>query len=154
EYEAGRCEKAKQWFAVAFHMGRLIDSQPDDGAVRVRRARALLRIGRPDEARKELTRAVELKADDMALADVYADLGDWKTAAGFTKAVDSPNATIFTWDDHALLHLRVGDVDGYRKACATGFRTGQIQEAWMFGPDGALDAESLAKLTKMSDSLK
>jgi hypothetical protein len=41
--QAALAEKEKQWFAVAFHLGRLLLDSPDDGELKRRRDEALSR---------------------------------------------------------------------------------------------------------------
>lgn len=62
------------------------------------RARALVRLGREEEAREALSQ-LESKGDDYAMAALMAELGDQDAAYARLMAVD-------TWDDWATLAIR------------------------------------------------
>jgi tetratricopeptide (TPR) repeat protein len=112
-------ERSQQWFAAAFHLSRLIEAEPADGSHHLRRGIALARLGRKDEAGKDFARARELDVSELALAEAYSSAGQWDDAATiFGRAVEARDATAPVWHRHALLCLRRGDANGYRKACA------------------------------------
>jgi Flp pilus assembly protein TadD len=117
--EAASSERAGQWFAAVFHLNRLLEAEPADALLHLRRGYALGRSGDREEARRELGRARELKVALPTLGSAYAGLGLWEDAtATFAQAVEARDANVDTWYCHALLRLQRGDRDGYRKACA------------------------------------
>jgi tetratricopeptide (TPR) repeat protein len=60
---AEQWEKTGQWTAAAYHLGRLIDLNPTDEKLLVRRADAYRRAGQWLPAASDYSRALELKAD-------------------------------------------------------------------------------------------
>jgi tetratricopeptide (TPR) repeat protein len=55
----------------------------------------------------------------------FCELGEWaKASADFSRAVGLMDAPIYVWYFRALLCLRAGDADGYRKVCAS------MRERW------------------------
>src|SRR5262249_13514413 len=61
--QAAACEAARRWFAAAFHLQRLLDAQPGDGLLRLRRGRAYTGLGQPDKAVADYTRVSGLKPE-------------------------------------------------------------------------------------------
>jgi tetratricopeptide (TPR) repeat protein len=117
--EAASAEQAGRWFAARLHLDRLLDAEPDNGDLHLRRAVALGLLGQQEEARRELARARMLKVDLTSLGEAYAQLDQWEDAAAtLVRAVESPEATARTWRGHALVCLHQGDRDAYRRACA------------------------------------
>jgi WD40 repeat protein len=86
--EAEDCERQNQWFAARWHLDRLIAATPGDGPLHARRGRALLELGRWDEADADFARAFATGTD--ILLRFY----------------------------HAPLKLHFGDTEGYRSTCA------------------------------------
>ena len=58
--QAQQSQQAGDWFAAAFHLGRLLPSRPWDAGLRARRAYALSRLGRTAEAASHALQAVLL----------------------------------------------------------------------------------------------
>jgi WD40 repeat protein len=81
-------ERDRQWFAAAFHLDRLIDAQPGEGALYMRRIQALAEQGQWDPAEAECARA-----------------------AGRGGAIED---VLYL---QAVLRLRAGDRAGYRAVC-------------------------------------
>jgi WD40 repeat protein/serine/threonine protein kinase/Flp pilus assembly protein TadD len=83
-HEAEEFETRGQWRAALTHLDRLVEANGQDAPLRVRRARALERLGECDRAVAEGTKAVELRPDfadaHEALASAYARKGDWDQA--------------------------------------------------------------------------
>jgi tetratricopeptide (TPR) repeat protein len=88
EREATESEMAGQWFAVVFHLSRLIDAQPEAGNLRLRRAYAYAELGR----------------EDMAARD-------------FDQSLESVPTEAEPWHAFARQRLDRHDVEGYRKIC-------------------------------------
>jgi WD40 repeat protein len=88
--EAIEADLARQWFAGAWHLGRLIDATPTDGQLWKARAKA------------------------------NALLGQWeKASADFGKASQLSKSDFETWALHGMLRLYLADEKGYRQACTT-----------------------------------
>jgi WD40 repeat protein len=85
---AADSEHAQHWFAAAFHLSCLVDGEPDDARLRVRRGRAYAELEQWDKAAADYAHAVARQPDDPQL-----------------------------WCAHACLRLQGGDLEGYRAAC-------------------------------------
>jgi WD40 repeat protein/serine/threonine protein kinase/tetratricopeptide (TPR) repeat protein len=121
--EAASSEQAGQWFAAGFHLGCLLKSAPNDGALYLRRGLALARSGDPAAAQQDLARAEERNVSaaeaHQPLGAAYAERSQWEqAAAALGRAVADPRASSLAWTQHAILCLHRGDRDGYHKACA------------------------------------
>jgi tetratricopeptide (TPR) repeat protein len=113
-------ELSGQWFAAAFHWGRLALAEPTSGQPHFRRGLALANLAKTTEAHTEFETALVLKKDlgKLDQADAHAMLEQWAEAAKlYEEAVVSPNVTVRIWLRYALLRLQQGDQEGYRKAC-------------------------------------
>jgi WD40 repeat protein len=130
-FETGDADKARHWFAAAFHLSRLIDAEPDNAPYHVRRARAHAESGWWDEAAADLARAMELEPDDQGL-----------------------------YYQTALVRLQTGDLAGYRAGCADTLRRfGQTRDpvvansvAWdcALGPDAVADWPPVVRLAEQA----
>ena len=58
--QAADAEKAGQWFAAAFHLSRLIDAEPADASLFLRRGLAYAHLGRWADAGADLLWAAAL----------------------------------------------------------------------------------------------
>jgi WD40 repeat protein/tetratricopeptide (TPR) repeat protein len=92
---AAEAEAADQWFAVLWHLDRLIDADP----------------------------AIALSSDYWKIlfrrGEAHAELGHWHQAvADFTKSSELERLNEQSLCRQALAHLGAGDAEGYRKACA------------------------------------
>jgi WD40 repeat protein/tetratricopeptide (TPR) repeat protein len=111
----------RQWFAAAFHFGRLLDTGPAGGAVHFLYGTSLAHLGRTAEANRELERALERKQDVPLLvqAEAHAMLAHWEDAATlFARGAGAPNTAPAVWYRHALLRLKLEDRAGYGNVCA------------------------------------
>jgi WD40 repeat protein len=72
-------DRAGQWFASAFHWGRLALAEPASGQPHFRRGLALVHLARTAEAKTEFETALALKKGlgPYHLAEAYARLGQW-----------------------------------------------------------------------------
>jgi WD40 repeat protein len=125
--EAARHERAGQWFAAAFHLGRLLAERPWDTSLHVRRARAYAELGRPDRAAAHYLHAVFLnpRADLWTVeqasrrGEQAAQAGDWPAAAAaFGVVVRQDPDDLKAWRALLLSQLGAGQVDGYQQTCA------------------------------------
>jgi tetratricopeptide (TPR) repeat protein len=83
-------------------------------------------LGRWKDSIADHTRAIELSPNDPQLhiccGNAYAHLEEWeKAAAAFERATTMRPAPPAAWYNLALLELRRGDHDGYRKVCSRMF---------------------------------
>jgi tetratricopeptide (TPR) repeat protein len=120
--QAHEAETGGRLFAAAFHLSRVIAAVPGQGALYLRRGRAMAGQGQAEAARADLEKALKLKATltPLDLAHVYAELGRWKEAGRIMELiVNAPGAPANAWARHLELRLKLGDRDGYRAACAT-----------------------------------
>jgi WD40 repeat protein/tetratricopeptide (TPR) repeat protein len=121
-HAAEESEEARQWFAAAWHLQRLLAANPGDGDLRRRRARADRELGWWEEAITDLTKAIEQHPDDGQLRNdrgvAYAELARWDAAAAdFSKAMElTPEDLQFRFQ-LGLTYLAKGDLDGYRRFC-------------------------------------
>jgi WD40 repeat protein/tRNA A-37 threonylcarbamoyl transferase component Bud32 len=134
---ANECERAEDWYAAAFHLSRLIDAEPTSGRPHYRRGRVLVRLGRAAEARQAFQTALGLGRglDTAELAEAQAMLGNWAEATRLSEAAVQ-SETVWpplAWYHLALLRLRQGDREGYRRACR------EMIERWGRLRDPALD---------------
>jgi tetratricopeptide (TPR) repeat protein len=115
-------ESAGDWFGAAFHLGYLIDAEPNAGLDHLRRGVALTQLGRATEADREFAKARALKAD---LAEVtaaawwQARAQRWDAASRYYAwAAQSPDASTAICCWLALSRLAREDRAGYEAACA------------------------------------
>lgn len=156
------------WYA-----DRLLIEEPDNPNYHRTRARSLAGRGEFAAAEAAATRAIELKSDDAPFllrlrADIRIELGKWELAEAdlmeFIRQVPPPKGTgndsqysVALGAVHgliALLRLRRGDIDGYRKECAelplptsadaTPFGTLNARGLWpAFLVDGAIPKDKI-----------
>jgi tetratricopeptide (TPR) repeat protein len=129
ERTAEASERRRQWFAAAWHLGRLTAAAPDRVDLWARRGRAHLELRQWEKAAADYTRAVERRADDPDLwrrrGDARAQLGQWDNAAADYQEAATlcetgtapPSQKVELWARYARLRLMAGDREAYRKAC-------------------------------------
>jgi predicted Zn-dependent protease len=79
---AAECEFRRQWFAASFHLKYLIDAEPNDSILRLRRSDAFAQQKRWREAAGELERAFVLAPSSSTLSSLgYAQLAAGNDAA-------------------------------------------------------------------------
>jgi WD40 repeat protein/Flp pilus assembly protein TadD/tRNA A-37 threonylcarbamoyl transferase component Bud32 len=122
--QAIEAEMAGQWFAMAWHLSRLIDKAPNDAALRKDRARANACLNQWRQVIDDCSKAIERRPDDWQLwharAAGYANLDQWqKASADLIKACALPEASPWAWSEHAVLCLYLGNSRGYSQACGT-----------------------------------
>jgi hypothetical protein len=119
-------------FGNTFHLDHVTGMEPPDEAMRVKRWRLLIRLGRWDQADADIGRVLQ-----------SGEIGDARP-----------------WYEHACLRLLTGDIDGYRRACArivdhfagtddpvTAFFAAR---ACAVVPDGVVDPAQLARWARLS----
>jgi tetratricopeptide (TPR) repeat protein len=120
------------WYAAAVHLDPLVAAAPKDPLLRLRRARAALRLGRWDRAAEDAARALSLGSRHES-----------------------------AWETLALARLHQGDAARYRQLCATlRERFGSTEDAktarvvariCVLGPGGVADGEGewLVRLARL-----
>jgi tetratricopeptide (TPR) repeat protein len=112
----GRLAEAEE----AYHA--VLKLKPDDPAAHGNLGKLLEDQARYQEAEAELNEAVKLQPEHgwvwVLRGWVYADMGQWeKASADFIKATQCKEPDEEAWYSRAMLHLRDGNQDGYRKVC-------------------------------------
>jgi WD40 repeat protein/tetratricopeptide (TPR) repeat protein len=128
--EAASAEAGGQWRAAQVHLGALIAADPKQGALYYRRGLIHAQLREWTQAVADYDRAVELEAVremgrdgwklwyDRGLARVQQ--GQWdRAAADLSKAAELTPDQDGPTRELALIRLRLGDQEGYRRACAT-----------------------------------
>ena len=116
---ADESEVAREWYAAAFHLDWLIQTEPADGLLHFRRGLRIEFLGKTAEADKEFEKARTLKADRaelMRAGDAHAESARWDIAAKYYGwAAEAPDAPAAVCRRHALLQLRATTVPDTRR---------------------------------------
>jgi tetratricopeptide (TPR) repeat protein len=159
---ADESEKSGDWFATAFHLGRLILTRPDDPTLRARRSVACGQLGRWEVVVEDCTRLVKGGAADGPVLTrrgrALTNLGRWQEAAAdLTRAFEEFDQA-WAGAELARLRLRDGDRAGHRQVCARLLeRFGGTEEpavadglAWVcvLAPDAVPDPARLVALAE------
>jgi Flp pilus assembly protein TadD len=96
---------------------------PDDLVAHGNLGQFLLDQARYREAEAEFSKAIQLQPEHGSFwvqrGWTYADRGQWNNAsADFVKATECKEPDPEAWYSQAMLHLRDGNQDGYRKTCS------------------------------------
>jgi tetratricopeptide (TPR) repeat protein len=90
---------------------------------RIRRGMVRLQFGRFEDAERDFTTAIELGVDRnnptpfVQRGIARAELGRWVEAdPDFVRGIEC-RADVFYWFAHALVQLRLDEIEGYRKTC-------------------------------------
>jgi tetratricopeptide (TPR) repeat protein len=113
-----------QWFAVVWHLDRLIAARPMDAELPARRGDALSRLGRWAEAEQAYGKAIALGAAQLSRPELNHSRGEararlrrWSEAdTDFVVDIERRGDTRSSYY-HALLRLQLGDIDGFRDTC-------------------------------------
>jgi WD40 repeat protein/tetratricopeptide (TPR) repeat protein len=160
--EAAGCAAAGRWAAAVWHLDRVLASDPADDHFRAVRAEGCVALKRWPEAARDYGQLLKRRPDDAVLREkrgrALAEQGDWTRAeADFAAAARHPEAGLAPLEAKALLRLRAGDADGYRRACQELLdRFGKAEDADTLGAvawacargPGAPDAESVVRLAE------
>jgi tetratricopeptide (TPR) repeat protein len=122
-------EGAADFAREAADYAKLIGMTPDDKRLWISLWEAEFRSKQFDTALRRYARAIEEKPEWafgwVGRGVTFCELGEWaKASADFSRAVELREAPIYVWYFRALLCLRAGDADGYRKVCAS------MRERW------------------------
>jgi len=131
DYQAGG-----GWDWVLWYFQRMIETTPDDWRLYADRAQVLGQVGKQEEREADRARAVELGADIgflLPLAEEYAAQGQWAKAVRiFAKATERDACPLFAWERCALVTLKLGDREAYRKLCARSLETAGPTPGWFW----------------------
>jgi WD40 repeat protein/serine/threonine protein kinase/predicted Zn-dependent protease len=113
----------KQWERALWYLDRLIEAQPGDWALYDLCGRAHIKLGLRNQAEADYSRARQLGPTDSDFftrwGHEHAWNGQWRQAAAdFAQALDLGDPDSRTGMALALARLQLGDVPGYRLACA------------------------------------
>jgi tetratricopeptide (TPR) repeat protein len=116
-YRQGRYKDAEAEYREAIRL------TPEDPVVHDNLGDTLSNQGRHEKAAAAFSEAIRLQPENgwywVRRGWVYADLGQWeKASADFVKATKCKQPDQVAWYSRAMLCLRDGDLDDYRKVCA------------------------------------
>jgi eukaryotic-like serine/threonine-protein kinase len=119
---------------------------PEDSIAHGDFGKFLTEVGRYPEAEAELDEAIRLEPQHgwfrVQRGWVYADLGKWgRASAEFVQATQCKNSDKDAWYSQAILHLRDGNLDAYRKTCLDMLEHYGEGAAWTctLGPGSGVD---------------
>jgi WD40 repeat protein/tetratricopeptide (TPR) repeat protein len=112
----GRLAEAEEAYRAALEL------KPDNPEAHVKFGEFLEEQARYKEAEVELNEAIKLQPEHgwyrVLRGWTYADMEQWdKACADFIKATECKEPHETAWYSRAMLHLRDGNLDGYRKIC-------------------------------------
>jgi WD40 repeat protein/tetratricopeptide (TPR) repeat protein len=114
-----------QWFACAFHLSRLIDTEPKDGMHYAARGLAYVELERWDDALTDLTRAIDLKVNKSEIwagrGQAYYHKKEWDKAINdLNRAIAQNEALCQCWITRGHVYFAKRDwsraVDDYSQA--------------------------------------
>jgi len=113
----GRSAEAEEAYRAALEL------MPDDAAAHGNLGKFLEDEARYQEAGAEFDEAIKLQPEHGSFwvqrGRIYTDMGKWeKASADFAKAAACKEPDKDAWYSQAMLHLRDGNLDGYRKICS------------------------------------
>ena len=82
---------------------------------------------------------------------VYADMGQWeKASADFVKATECKEPHEEAWYSRAMLHLRNGNMDGYREICSDMLQRFGTGATWTctLSPNSGVDPARIVRLAE------
>jgi len=104
----------------------IIERRPGRWDARIERARALLELGRPAEAREELEIAYTIRPNDEEVLDLLAEAmlesGDVEAIARELRHRATESNTVSDWLRLGISLQRAGDLDGAEQALLTAAR--------------------------------
>src|SRR5262249_19840920 len=116
------CTRAERWAAALWYLDRLLAARPKDWSLHLDRAAVYGKLGREADRQAELTRVIELGADESVViprAEELGRAGRWSEAARLLAACGRRGPLsrdlAQTW---AIACLQAKDDAGYREACA------------------------------------
>jgi tetratricopeptide (TPR) repeat protein len=108
------------------------------------------------EAEAEFSEAIKMLPEQGSFwvqrGWAYADLAQWdKAAADFIKAADCKEPDEAAWYSRAMLHLRDGDLDGYRSMCSEMLDRFGADATWTctLSPESRSDPDRIVSLAEV-----
>jgi tetratricopeptide (TPR) repeat protein len=145
----GRLTEAEDAFREALKL------MPDDPAAHENFGKFLADQARYGEAEAEFTEAIKWRPDHgwfwVLRGGTYADRGQWdKASADFIRAAECKEPHEAAWSSRAMLHLRDGNLDGYRGMCSEMFERFGAGATWActLSPGSVADPERVVSLAK------
>jgi tetratricopeptide (TPR) repeat protein len=145
----GRSREAEDAYRAALKL------KPDDALTHEKLGMCLENQRRYQEAEAELSESIRLQPEHgwfwVLRGGTYADRGQWeKASADFVKATACTEPNEEAWYSLALLHLRDGDLGGYREVCADMLRRFGQRATWTctLSPDCGIDPARLVGLAE------
>ena len=116
-FKQGRYKEAEAEYREAIRL------KADDPVLRLNLGDTLSNQGQHEKAAAAFSEAIRLQPENgwcwVQRGWAYADLGQWeKASADFAKATECKQPSADAWYSQAMLCLRDGNLDGYRKICA------------------------------------
>jgi WD40 repeat protein/serine/threonine protein kinase/tetratricopeptide (TPR) repeat protein len=147
----GRVAEAEDAYRAALKL------KPDDPLTHGHFGRFLEDQGRYQEAEAEFNEAIQLQPKHgwfwVLRGWAYADRGQWeKASADFVQATECKEPDKSAWYSRALLHLRDGNRDGYRKTCSDMLQRFGPGAVWTctLTPNSAVDPARIVELAEKS----
>jgi WD40 repeat protein/Flp pilus assembly protein TadD len=113
--------------------------------------------GRYGEAEAEFNEAIRLQPEHgrswVLRGSAYADSGQWdKASADFIKAAGCNEPHEEAWYSRAMLHLRDGNLDGYRSMCSDALERFGAGATWTctLSPESGADPDRIVSLAEDS----
>jgi tetratricopeptide (TPR) repeat protein len=132
--------------------------KPDDVIAHGNLGMCLEDQGHYADAESELNEAIKLRPERgwfwVLRGWIYADMGQWEKArADFVRAMECKELNEEAWYSRAMLHLRDGDLDGYREVCSDMIRRFGTGATWTctLSPNCGTDP---ARVVEMAEKLR
>jgi WD40 repeat protein/serine/threonine protein kinase/tetratricopeptide (TPR) repeat protein len=145
----GRLAEAEEASRAALKLG------PGEPVVHANLGKFLEDQARYKEAEPEFTEAIKLQPEHGSFwvqrGCTYADMGHWETAStDFIKATECKEPDEEAWYCRAMLHLRDGNLDGYRKICSEMLERFGVAAAWTctLTPNSGADPAQIVDLVE------
>jgi WD40 repeat protein/Flp pilus assembly protein TadD len=110
------CQGAQDWFAVVFHLDRLLAAEPADGTLYLLRAQARDERGEWQKAVADYSRTIDREAGNAEAWQgrglAHFNLGDWDRArADFARTLELVPEDGAVWLAQSLAHAKLGQED-------------------------------------------
>jgi WD40 repeat protein/serine/threonine protein kinase/tetratricopeptide (TPR) repeat protein len=149
----GRFAEAEETYRAALKL------KPDDPAAHGNLGKFLADQARYKEAVAEFNEAIKLQPEHgsywVQRGWAYADMEQWeKASADFVKATECKEPDEEAWYSQAMLHLRDGNLDGYRTICSDMLQRFGAGAAWTctLTPNSGADPARIISLVEKAFS--
>jgi serine/threonine protein kinase/WD40 repeat protein/tetratricopeptide (TPR) repeat protein len=145
----GRLAEAEDAYRAALKL------RPQDSRAHEDLGKFLEDQARYAEAEAEFNEAIRLQPENGSFwvrrGWAYADMGQWdRASADFAKATQFKEPDEAAWYSRAMLHLRDGNLDGYRKICADMLQRFGAGATWTctLSPGSGADPDRIVSLAE------